>query len=121
MVKEKAALDLFASRVPAITNDQIINYLRTMDKSATANKSANRDYYLDRIKKIIADPSHAAFRQMAASYARTFGHDMGEDLHRNWRTEIQGAQTKTAEGKPITNGSGALLPLLAIGTLFLLG
>ncbi len=106
-----AKISEYLARVPLVTDTEVLNFLKTMDKSTMSNKHANKAYYLQRVEKLLADPNVSTFRQTAAMLARAFGHDIGEALRPNWREYMT---TQTGGGK------GWLLPALAIGALFLL-
>ncbi len=106
----------YLARVPKVTDAEIINFLKTMDKSTMANKSANRAYYLQRVDKLLANPNVSSFRQTAAMLGRAFGHDIGEALRPNWRAYMSAPQTATQS----TGGKSWLIPALAIGAMFLL-
>ena len=106
----------YLARVPNVSDAEVINFLKTMDKSTMAHKSSNKAYYLQRVDKLLANPNVSTFRQTAAMLARAFGHDIGEALRPNWRAHIRAQQTTTQS----TGGKSWLIPALAVGALFLL-
>lgn len=114
-------LATYISRVPPISDAELIALLKSMDTSKMANPSSNIAYYRQRLTDTINDPSKATFRQTAAMLGRAFGHDIGEILRSNWRSNLKGAPAPINSNVNVKAGLPKwVLPALAVGAMFLI-